>query len=59
MKLDLPWFLRTTKMQNNVQNGGVHDHGTTVGGGTGYSASVGARHKNNAGGRAVKEVVIY
>jgi hypothetical protein len=46
-------------MQNNVQNGGVRDHGTTVGGGTGYSASIGARHKNNAGGRAVKEVKIF
>ena len=34
-------------MQNNVQDGGVR--GTAVGGGTGYSASVGARHKNNAG----------
>jgi hypothetical protein len=57
MKLDLSWFRRTTKMQNDVQDGGVR--GTAVGGGTGYSASVGARHKNNAGSRAVKEVVIY
>jgi hypothetical protein len=59
MKPNLLWFRRTTKMQNNVQNGGVRDHGTTVGGGTGYSASIGARHKNNAGGRAVKEVKIF
>jgi len=59
MKPNLPWFRRTTKMQNNVQNGGVRDHGTMVGGRTGYSASVGARHKNNAGSRVVKEVKIY
>ena len=46
-------------MQNHVQNGGGCDHGTMVGGSTAYLASVGARHKNNAGGRVVKEVKIY
>ena len=59
MKPNLPWFRRTTKMQNHVQNGGVCDHGAMVGGSTAYLASVGTRHKNNAGSRVVKEVKIY